>query len=121
LPDGCHGAGASAARKMPILALHGNLSCGLVEIHMEVKITKRTVDQLKADKRDTILWDSELKRFGVRCRQSGAKHYMLKMRVGGRQRWLTIGRHCETIFSVRYVSNYAVNHGVGTGNKRFLG
>ena len=34
-----------------------------------------------------------VKGFGVRCRASGAKHYVLKMRVGGRQRWLTIGRH----------------------------
>ena len=60
---------------------------------MAAKITKRTIDQLTADERDTILWDSEIKGFGVRCRQSGAKHYILKMRAGGRQRWLTIGRH----------------------------
>jgi integrase len=29
----------------------------------------------------------------VRCRPSGAKYYVLKLRIGGRQRWLTIGRH----------------------------
>ncbi len=60
---------------------------------MKAKITKRMVDQLVAGECDNILWDSEIKGFGVRCRQSGAKHYMLKMRVGGRQRWLAIGRH----------------------------
>ena len=60
---------------------------------METKITKRTVDQLSAGEQDAILWDSEIKGFGVRCRRSGAKHYIVKMRVGARQRWLTIGRH----------------------------
>ena len=60
---------------------------------MEAKITKRAVDQLSAGDRDKVLWDAEIKGFGVRCRSSGAKHYLLKMRVGGRQRWLTIGRH----------------------------
>ena len=57
------------------------------------KVTKRTIDQLSADNRDAVLWDTEVKGFGVRCRRSGAKYYVLKMRVGGRQRWLTIGRH----------------------------
>jgi integrase len=60
---------------------------------MEAKITKRTVDQLSRTECDSILWDTEIKGFGVRCRRSGAKHYLLKTRVGGRQRWLTIGRH----------------------------
>ena len=60
---------------------------------METKISKRTVDQLSRTKCDSILWDTEIKGFGVRCRRYGAKHYVLKTRVGGRQRWLTIGRH----------------------------
>jgi integrase len=60
---------------------------------MPTKITKRTVDQLSPGSRDRILWDREVRGFGVRCRATGAKHYVLKMRVGGRQRWLTIGRH----------------------------
>src|SRR5262249_17260054 len=56
---------------------------------MPPKVSKRTVDQLSAG----VIWDRDVKGFGVRCRQSGAKHYVLKMRVGGRQRWITIGRH----------------------------
>jgi integrase len=60
---------------------------------MPQRITKRTVDQLSPGSNDVLQWDSEVKGFGVRCRPSGAKHYVLKMRVGGRQRWLTIGRH----------------------------
>jgi integrase len=59
------------------------------------KITKRTVDALKAAPgRDVLLWDDELPGFGVRCRASGAKSYFLKYRTqGGRQRWLTLGAH----------------------------
>ena len=59
------------------------------------KITKRTVDALKAATgRDVLLWDDELPGFGVRCRASGRKVYFLKYRTaGGRQRWLTLGRH----------------------------
>ena len=57
------------------------------------KITKKTVDSLKADSERNPLWDDEIKGFGVRCRPSGAKTYVLKYRVGSRQRWETIGRH----------------------------
>lgn len=53
------------------------------------RITKRTVDALKPGE---IVWDSEVKGFGIRC-QRVAKVYVLKTRVGGRQRWLSIGRH----------------------------
>jgi integrase len=61
---------------------------------MQGRITKRTIDHLIAGEHDTIFWDSDVKGFGVRCRHgSGAKYYILKMRIGGRQRWLTIGRH----------------------------
>ena len=60
---------------------------------MATKITKRTVDQLSQTSRDLLAWDGEVKGFGIRCRPTGAKHYVLKMRVGGRQRWITIGRH----------------------------
>jgi integrase len=59
------------------------------------KITKRVVDALKpAPDHDVVLWDDEIPGFGVRCRPSGAKSYLLKYRTrGGRQRWLTLGEH----------------------------
>lgn len=57
------------------------------------RITKRAVDALRPGERDTLLWDAELPGFGVRCRSSGGKFYVLKYRAGGRQRWYTIGRH----------------------------
>jgi integrase len=59
------------------------------------KITKRTVDALKPIKgRHVLLWDDKLPGFGVRCLPSGSKVYVLKYRTqGGRQRWLTLGRH----------------------------
>ena len=60
---------------------------------MSTKITKRTVDQLSPGSTDLLLWDRDVKGFGVRCRTSGAKYYLVKMRIGRRQRWITIGRH----------------------------
>lgn len=53
------------------------------------RITKRVVDSLKPGE---LVWDADVKGFGVRC-QRAAKVYLLKKRVGGRQRWITIGRH----------------------------
>jgi Arm DNA-binding domain len=52
------------------------------------KITKRAVDSLTTG----ILWDDDVAGFGVRARGHG-KHYVLKLRVGNRQRWISIGRH----------------------------
>jgi integrase len=65
---------------------------------MRGKITKRAVDALMpTDGAEAVLWDSELKGFGVRVQRGGAKSYILHYRVGtGRGaplRKLTIGRH----------------------------
>ena len=60
---------------------------------MQAKITKRALDQLSVRGRDILLWDADVKGFGLRCRASGSKHYVLKIRMGSRQRWITIGRH----------------------------
>lgn len=55
----------------------------------KARLTNRVVDRLE---RGQIVWDSELAGFGVRC-QVADKVYLLKTRVGGRQKWLTIGKH----------------------------
>ena len=59
------------------------------------RITKSAVDRLAASggPADAFLWDGELTGFGGRCRPNGSKTYLLKTRIGGRARWLTIGRH----------------------------
>lgn len=56
---------------------------------MASRITKRTVDALKPGQ---IEWDADVKGFGVR-RQRESRVYVVKARIAGRQRWLTIGRH----------------------------
>lgn len=59
------------------------------------KITKRIVDALEPsdDGKDALLWDSELRGFGVRVMPSGVKSYIIKYRtIEGRQRKMTIGR-----------------------------
>ena len=53
------------------------------------KLTKRTVDALRPN---TLVWDTDVKGFGVR-RQKEARVYVLKTRVRGKQRWFSIGPH----------------------------
>ncbi len=54
--------------------------------------TKITLEVVKRLAPGEIFWDSEVSGFAVRC-QREAKVYCLKYRIGGRQRWFTIGRH----------------------------
>ena len=65
---------------------------------MRGKITKRTVDSLIVNHgAEIVLWDNEIKGFGVRARSGGTKTYILHYRAGagrsGQLRKLTIGRH----------------------------
>jgi site-specific recombinase XerD len=53
------------------------------------KLTKRLVDSLSAGE---AKWDSEVRGFGVRC-QNRDRVYVLKTFIGGRQRFVTIGKH----------------------------
>ncbi len=58
-----------------------------------IKITKRMVDQIKADGADKFYWDDDLPGFGVRVRGSGRKYYVVQYRADGRVRRITLGRH----------------------------
>lgn len=60
------------------------------------RVTKRTVDALKSDKKDVFLWDDEVPGFGVRVTAAGTKAYVFQYRIGGREaraRRMTIGKH----------------------------
>ncbi len=65
---------------------------------MRGKVTKRAVDALAAkDGTEVVLWDQEVRGFGIRARVGGAKTYILHYRAGtGRGaplRKFTIGKH----------------------------
>ena len=53
------------------------------------QITKAVVDNLRPGQ---IAWDRDMKGFGIRC-QRRYKIFVLKYRIGGRQRWYSIGKH----------------------------
>ena len=55
------------------------------------RITKRTVDALKPHERERVVWDDELKGFGVRVHPSGRKVFIVKTRHRGRAIKMTIG------------------------------
>ncbi|UVF21554.1 site-specific integrase [Microvirga terrae] len=54
-----------------------------------IKITKAAVDRLAPGE---IIWDVEIRGFGVRC-QRRDRVYLVKYRSQARQRWYTIGKH----------------------------
>jgi integrase len=63
---------------------------------MAVKITQRTIKNLSpAESGNRIVWDSELKGFGVRITPAGAVTFILNYRAHGRQRRYKIGRAPE--------------------------
>jgi len=63
---------------------------------VQIKITKRSVDAVRATSSDQFLWDTDLKGFGLKVTARGAKSYIVQYRMGGRglpTRRYTIGAH----------------------------
>lgn len=62
-----------------------------------VRPRRLTVDAVKAlevpEHGHYVVWDTEQPRFGIRLRAGCRKTYVVRVRAGGRQRWLTIGAH----------------------------
>ena len=57
------------------------------------RITKRTVDALEPHERERVVWDDDIKGFGVRVHPSGRKVFIVKTRFQGRAIKMTIGPH----------------------------
>ena len=75
-----------------------------------IKISKRTVDAAKAANERYILWDSDLKGFGVRVEASGTKSFLVRYRHQGRRRFLSLGRFGEiTPEQARFLAQKALS------------
>ena len=65
--------------------------------HVSTRITKRMVEQATPSSRRYIIWDRELKGFGIRIESTGTKCYLVRYRpkgiAGAPKRFITIGRH----------------------------
>jgi len=60
---------------------------------MRTKVTKRVVDAAAHSARDTFIWDTDVKGFGLKVTPAGRKVYVVQTRLNGRLRRYTIGRH----------------------------
>ena len=58
-----------------------------------MKLTKRSVEALEITATDYLIWDSEVRGFGVRVFPSGKRSYLIQYRAGKRTRRLTLGQH----------------------------
>lgn len=47
------------------------------------KISKRSIDALRAGNKIVFLWDTDLKGFGAKITPAGAISYVLQFRMGG--------------------------------------
>ena len=83
------------------------------------KITKRTVDALAGQERERVVWDDDLKGFGVRVHPSGRKVYIVKTRYRGRVIKMTIGPHGAVTPSYMRDTPYQANRTLGVLSKMF--
>jgi len=66
--------------------------------YSSVKLTKRVIDAASAGAARRIIWDTELRGFGVRVETSGTKSFLIRYRPKGNgrngpKRFVTIGRY----------------------------
>jgi integrase len=47
-------------------------------------LTKRLIDAIEAPRRDTFIWDDEVRGFGLKITSTGRKTFILQYRLGGR-------------------------------------
>ena len=60
-----------------------------------LRITKRTVDALTVDTKDSLFWDRDLAGFGVRVHATGRKLYVVQSRGPTGLKRVTLGHHGE--------------------------
>ncbi len=57
------------------------------------KLTKRAVEGLSIEAKEYLVWDRDMRGFGLRVYPSGKKTYLVQYRAGRRTRRITIGQH----------------------------
>jgi len=58
-----------------------------------LRLTKRSVDALSSERKDTVFWDRDLAGFGVRVLPSGRKVFVVQSRGPGGSKRVSLGRY----------------------------
>ncbi len=58
-----------------------------------MKLTKRVVESVRPGPARKVIWDDELRGFGLRVTPSGVRSYLLDYHMRGRRRRMVLGRH----------------------------
>jgi integrase len=86
---------------------------------MMSKVSQRTVNQLltqKATAKKLVIWDEEIRGFGVTRNPAGAVSFVLNYRVHGKERRYTIGRHPEFTVAMAREEALALRVDIQNGN-----
>ena len=59
------------------------------------RVSRRSVEALRVDRKDAVFWDRDLPGFGVRVHRSGRKTYVVQTRGPAGLKRVTIGQHGE--------------------------
>ncbi len=51
---------------------------------MQARLSKRIVDSISPGNRDTFVWDTDVKGFGLKVTPAGRKVYVVQTRLNGR-------------------------------------
>jgi len=60
---------------------------------MQLRLLKRTIDALKIDGSDYVVWDTQLLGFGIRVSPNGRKTFLIQYRFHGKSKRVSLGKY----------------------------
>jgi hypothetical protein len=74
---------------------------------MQARLSKRIIDSISPGNRDTFVWDTDVKGFGVKTTPAGRQVYVVQTRLNARTRPTGSARRKSATVGVRQLPNYS--------------